>query len=116
MKAWKCARRLSGVFDGVEEHVHQHRLAAPDRAIDVEAARRLGGLEPHEPGEGARLRLGAIVLELRAQRVELAGKLRLRRIELEAAVVNERAVALGDAGHGSVLARELEGRVGLRSY
>ena len=32
---------LGADVDGVEEEVHQHRLAAPDRAVDVEAARRL---------------------------------------------------------------------------
>ena len=31
-------------LDRVEEHVHQHRLAAADGPMDVKAARRLGRL------------------------------------------------------------------------
>ena len=57
---------LGADLDRLEEEIHQHRLAAPDRAIDIEAARRLGRLQPHESGEGARpLILGAIALEPR---------------------------------------------------
>ena len=38
---------------GVEEQVHQQRLAAPDLAVDVEAARRLGRLGADQPTKRA---------------------------------------------------------------
>ena len=44
----KMRPALARAFDGVEEHVHQHRLAAPDRPMDVKAARRLGGLHAEQ--------------------------------------------------------------------
>ncbi len=80
----------------VEEHVHQHGLAAADRAVDINPARRLGGLEPHQAREGAGLGLRAIAVEARGERIKSQRKLRLRWIVLEAVVENERAVALGD--------------------
>ena len=58
MKAWKCARRFDRASTASKKRVHQHRLAAPDRAVDVETARRLGRLQPDQPGEGAGLRVG----------------------------------------------------------
>ena len=36
-------------LDRAEEKIHQHGLAAADRAVDVEAARRIGGLRAEEP-------------------------------------------------------------------
>ena len=92
----KMRAALQRRFDRLEEHVHQHGLAAADCAKDVKAARRLGGLEPHQSGEGVGLRLGPIVPEFQAQRIEFAGEVRLRRVVFEAAVENERAIALGD--------------------
>ena len=95
---------LGADLDRLEEEIHQHRLAAPDRAIDIEAARRLGRLQPHESGEGARpLILGAIALEPEAQRLERVGEARLRRVEFEAMIVNERAVSLRDGGHAKAV-------------
>jgi hypothetical protein len=45
----KMRPALDGPFDGVEEHIHQHRLAAPDWPVDVKAARRLSGLHAKQP-------------------------------------------------------------------
>ena len=39
MKAWKWTRRLGSIGDMVEGEVHQHRLAAPDAAPQIDAAR-----------------------------------------------------------------------------
>ena len=85
--------------DGVEEHVHQHRLAAADGPMDVKAARRLGGLRAKQPREAARLCLGLVALQFGGERVELADELRLRGVGLEPALGDERAIAVGDAGH-----------------
>ncbi len=90
-------------LDRVEEDVHQHRLAAPDRAIDVETAQRLDRLHPDESGEGAGLCVGAIALQPEAQRLEPFGQIRLGGIVFEAVVVDERAVTLRDRRHGSGL-------------
>ena len=83
----------------VEKHVHQHRLAAADRAMDVEAARRLGRLRAEQAREARWLRLGSVVLQPEGERIELADKLRLRGIGLKAALGDERAIAVGEAGH-----------------
>ena len=82
----KMHAALERRFDRVEEQVHQHRLAAADCAKDVKAARRLGGLEPHQSSESVGPGLGPIIPELQAQRIELARKVRLRRVVFEAAV------------------------------
>ena len=92
---------LGRPLDGVEEHVHQHRLAAADRPMDVKAARRLGRLRAEQAREAARLCLGLVVLQFAGERVELADKLRLRGVGLEAALGDERAIAVGDGGHAS---------------
>ena len=84
---------------GVEEEIHQHRLAPPDRAVDIEAARRLRRLDPHEARKSAWPRLGPVAAKLRGQRVQPVGDGRLRRVEFEAMVEDERAVLLGDGGH-----------------
>ena len=84
---------------GVEEHVHQHRLAAPDRAVEIEAARRFGGFEADEARERAWLPLGAVIHEAGAQRVQPVGELGLRRVVDETAIENERPIAPGDGGH-----------------
>ncbi len=41
-------------LDRAEEQVHQHGLAATDRAVNVETARRLGRLRAEQPENGAR--------------------------------------------------------------
>ena len=38
MKAWKWDAPLAALGRGFEEHVHQHGLAAADRAPDIQAA------------------------------------------------------------------------------
>ena len=86
------------VGGGVEE-IHQHRLAAPDRAVDVQAARRFRGLDAHETRKSARLRLDPVAAKLRAQRIQPVGDGRLRRVEFEAMIEDERPILLGDGGH-----------------
>ena len=90
---------LRAIGDRLEEQVHEHGLAAPDSSMDVKAARRLGGFEPDQSGESARLRFRPVAFQLQRERVETVGELRLRRVILEVSVVNERAVAPGDAVH-----------------
>ena len=105
----KMRPALARPLDRIEEHVHQHGLAAADGPMDVETARRLGRFEPHQPGEGAGPGFSAVGLELCAQRVEFTRELRLRRVKFEPAVRNERAVAVGDATHEWVLVMLEEG-------
>ena len=45
----KMRPALARPLDGVEEHIHQHRLAAPDWPMDVKAARRLSRLRAEQP-------------------------------------------------------------------
>ena len=52
-------------FDGVEEEVHQHRFAASDRTVDVEAAWRLRRPDPHEARKGARPDVGLVAAKPR---------------------------------------------------
>ena len=84
---------------GVEKHVHEHRLAATHGTMDVKAARRLGGLRAKQPRKTARLSLGLVALQFVGERVELADKVRLRRVRLEPALGDERAIAVGDRSH-----------------
>ncbi len=83
-------------LDRAEEQVHQHRLAATDRAVNVETARRLGWLRAEQPREGARLRLGPVVLEPVAKRVEFCDQRGLSGVVGEVMFVEEGAVALGE--------------------
>ena len=48
MNTWKWTRRFFRCWRGVEEEVHQHRLAADHRAPEIDPARRLG---PPEQGK-----------------------------------------------------------------
>ena len=87
---------------GVEEQIHQHRLAAPDRAADIEAARRLGGLRAEQSREAARLGFRPVVFQFVGERVEFPDERRLRRVGLEPALGNERAVTISDEAHALV--------------
>ncbi|MCO5612280.1 hypothetical protein L7F22_066545 [Adiantum nelumboides] len=64
--------------------VHQHGLAAPDRAPDVEAPDRFGFvLAPEQPAEGARLAGALATLQVQDQAVEGAHQMPLGRIALD---------------------------------
>ena len=67
--------------------------------MDVEAARRLGRLRAEQAREARWLRLGLVVLQFEGERIELADKLRLRGVGLKPALGDERAIAVGEAGH-----------------
>ena len=89
---------LAAHAERLEEQVHQHRLAAPDRAPDVEPARlrrRLALAE--EPAERARLACEPVLARARLP----AGSSRLnerdlRRIALDGAGGDEPVIARGD--------------------
>ena len=62
----------------VEKQIHQQRLAAPDRAENVEAARRLDLPNADQPLERVGRPHQAIAVETRRQRVEPADQGDLR--------------------------------------
>src|ERR1700722_10367476 len=95
----KMRPALARLLDCIEEHIHQHRLAAADWPMDVKAARRLGGLHAKQSREAARLALHLIALQVVGERVEAANHLRLCGIGRESALGNERTVAISHAGH-----------------
>ena len=79
---------------GVVEQVHEHGLAAPDRAPDVDAARRLRRLAlAEEPAERARFAGQPVLLERRDEPVERRHRRELPRVALERAAVDEGLVA-----------------------
>ena len=84
---------------GVEEHVHQHRLAAADRPVDVEAARRVGRLRAEQAREAARLALRLVAVQFRRERVELVRQFGLGGVEREPAAGDERAVTISNGSH-----------------
>ncbi len=78
-----------------EEHVHEHRLAAPDSAPDVEAARRLRCLRlgPEEPAQGARFAREPRLVDRFGEGSELPDGGGLRRIGLDLAGLHHGKVA-----------------------
>ena len=79
-----------------EEEVHEHRLAAADIAMEVDAARRLGRrvlppeAEPAQEPAAVRLRRRPVGLQLARQPLEPVGSRPLQRVGLE--------LACGDLG------------------
>ena len=109
MNSWKWTRRLRRIVDAVEEQVHQHRLAAPDAAPQIDAARRLGLAAERAPQHAAALRR-RFELGLRARRAGAAAA-RLFGIGAELAGGDQRV----DSGRATpVMRRAVGGGVGLR--
>src|SRR5579885_2423020 len=79
---------------GGEEQVHQHRLAAPDRAPQVDAARPPGVAAAPARQPGARPRHRDIAVERAVQAVERGDDAALRRIGPHQPAVAPRAVEL----------------------
>jgi len=73
--------------NGLEEQVHQHRFAAPDRAVEIEAAGWLGltaaAAQTVQPARSGRDR--GIADERIGERCEPLDHARLRRIRLQPA-------------------------------
>ena len=79
-----------------KKQIHQQGLSAPDRAMDVKAARRLDGLDADQAFESVG-RLGwAVAGYARQQSVEPFDQRDLRRIGLEPARRGKLAIALPD--------------------
>src|SRR2546423_15231573 len=77
----------------LEEHIHQHRLAASDIAMDVKALGSARSLGAEGKSENApRPRPG--ILQRAVKRSERLGGARLRRVGLELAGLEQRAIAL----------------------
>ena len=93
--------------DKLEEHVHQHGLAAPDAAMDVEAAHRRMHVAAlgEQPAERTRLRRDALGADVVDQPVERARQPFLRGIVRDLAALDEMLVALRRPSHGSVSRR-----------
>ena len=89
---------LLGDGDMVEEHVHEHRLAAPDAAPDVEPLRRIAGLGADEPAERRGFPRRRIAVEFLSKSLEQRDDLRLRGVALESASPHAGLVLLAD-GH-----------------
>ena len=81
---------------GVEKQVHQQRLAAPDRAENIQPARRLGLPNADQPLERARRPPRAVTVKPRRQRVEATDQSDLRGVRLKPARGDEFAIALLD--------------------
>ena len=96
----KMGAPLRRGFRRIEEQVHQHRLAAPDLAMDIEAARRLGRLRAEKAGKAPRLSFRAIAPEPCAERVKLLGEFGLRGVESIMVFGDESPIPPRDRGHG----------------
>ena len=110
MKAWKWTRRFGLDVDVVEGEVHQHRLAAPDPAPQIDAAQaRLPLAE--QPAEQARR---CSDFELAASRSSAATARCLRRIGLQLAGRDERGIGPpdGPAHAGALRSRDALQRAG----
>ncbi len=83
----------------LEEHVHEHRLAAPDTAPDVEAADRLTVPRREQPAERAGLFRRTISVQALCQSIEPLDQIRLRRIALESSAANQAVVTIGQTRH-----------------
>src|SRR5690606_34475367 len=82
--------------DELEEHVHQHGLAAPNLAMNVEAGDLVAGLLSlsKQPAKRARLPRHALFLDAIDQEVEFANDLLLRRIACDCACFHKVRVSL----------------------
>ena len=87
---------LRGHGRRLEEQVHQEGLAAADRAVHVEPARRLARPGADQPAEGARPARRPIARELRRERVEALGEFRLRGVRLDPPASDQHAISRGD--------------------
>ena len=82
-----------------EEHVHEHRLAAADSAMDVEAAQRARIARlAEQPAECARLGGEPLGGDLGDQHVERGCRRKLGGICGELALLDQMAIALCDGG------------------
>ena len=100
MKAWKWTRRLRSDRERLEEQVHQHGLAAADRAPDVEPARRRGVALAEQPAQRARLAGEPVAAQALGEGFELAQKRDLRRVALDAHRCDESVVPGRDGFRG----------------
>jgi hypothetical protein len=84
----------------LEEHVHQHGLAATDAAMDVEAFYRRLSFPPlgEQPAERARLLSQPLGADLVGQPVERGDHFFLRRISLYRSGFDGMRIALRDRG------------------
>ncbi len=101
MKAWKWTLAFLLDRSGREEDVHQHRLAAADRAVDVET---LGGASPRSsrrrpmprraPQRSSQLAIAArlIILQRIGDRLQLRGSKFLRRVMFQPTARLQRAI------------------------
>src|SRR5690606_8808635 len=80
----------------VVEEVHQHRLAAPDRTPEIDAAQRLGLAPCEAPEQAAALRHG---FEFGLQPVQPLGGGALLGIGAKLARRDERVIGRKDGGH-----------------
>ena len=86
---------LGGRVDVVERQVHQHRLAAPDPAPQIDPAARRG-----LAAEQARQEAGAGAPDRGAEAVERGGRPGLVGIGLELARRDQRGIGVSDAARG----------------
>ena len=87
---------------GAEEQVHQHGLAAPDLAMDVEAARRglVGAAPAEQPAERGGFAGEAVFANLVEQALEALGDLALGWIGLDRSVADFGGVEIEQARQG----------------
>ena len=97
---------LASYRERLEKQVHQHGLAAADRAPDVEPARRCGIAPAEQPAQRARLAGEPVAAQALRQGFELAQKRDLCRVAFERTAAHESVVRavmdFGEANFGSV--------------
>src|SRR5450631_1383652 len=76
----------------LEKQIHQHGLAAPDFAMNIEAARRRAVLVGKQPAQQALLAQGLVAREPPLEAREGIGGLRLRGVGLDRAGGDERLI------------------------
>ena len=107
---------------GFKEQVHQHRLAAPDRAVHVETLRRLpaplGKAEARLPAAQPALAGGLVADQRMVQALQLLCRQSLRRVRFQRVGAAQRTIARqrrafasGDVACGFVERQDV-GRVG----
>src|SRR5690606_7861791 len=87
---------LRARWNELEEHVHQHGLAAADVAVDVEASNRFAWFLSlaEKPPKRARLARHPLFLDAVDQRVQFPDDLLLRRIACDGACFDKVCISL----------------------
>ncbi len=108
MNAWKWTRRLASIGDMLERQIHEHRLAAPDAAPQIDAGGPVAA-SLEEPRKKIRF------LHARRQPVERRHRPRLRRVGLQLACLHQLRISAADrSDHAGALRSRMRFNVPLK--